>query len=132
MSWLVFCANWLARRMQHAMKQMIARLAGKSGLNHPLTWSFGEISREGKQMTKTDDFFLEKIATLALDTQFDTELAKRHALEAKRGLESHLEALETALCNIKRNADELLYLFRCLKVAKWEAEQEEEKTNGEN
>lgn len=85
-------------------------------------------------MTKTEfvDFFLEKITTLALETELDTELAGRHAFEAKRGLESHVEALETALCNIKRNADELLYLFRCLKVAKWDEEQEEEKENGED
>lgn len=85
-------------------------------------------------MTKTEivDFFLKKITTLALDTQVDTELAGRHAFEARQGWESHLEALETVLCNIKRNADNLLYLFSCLKVAKWEAEQEEEKTNGEN
>lgn len=85
-------------------------------------------------MKKTEfvDFFLEKIATLALETELDTELAGRHAFEAKRGRESHVEALETALCNIKRNADELLYLFRCLKVAKWDEEQEEEKENGED
>lgn len=48
------------------------------------------------------------------------------------GVSLNLEALETSLCNIKRNADELLYLFRCLKVAKWYEEQEEEKENGEN
>ena len=85
-------------------------------------------------MTKTEgvDFFLGKIATLALETELDTELAGRHAFEAKRGRESHLEALETVLCNIKRNADELLYLFRCLKVAKWEEEQEKEKRNEED
>lgn len=47
-------------------------------------------------------------------------------------LHLHLEALETVLCNIKRNADELLYLFRCLKVAKWEAEHKEDEENGEN
>ena len=29
-------------------------------------------------------------------------------------------------------ADELLYLFRCLKVAKWDEEQEEEKRNEED
>ena len=34
--------------------------------------------------TKGVDFFLGKIATLALDIQFDTELAKRHALGAKQ------------------------------------------------
>ena len=85
-------------------------------------------------MTKTEgvDFFLEKITTLALETELDTELAGRHAFEAKRGRKSHLEALETALCNIKRNAEELLYLFRCLKVAKWYEEQEEEKANDED
>lgn len=37
-------------------------------------------------MAKTEGvyFFLGKIATLALDTQFDTELAKRYALGAKQ------------------------------------------------
>lgn len=86
--------------------------------------------------TKGVDFFLGKIATLALDIQFDTELAKRHALGAKQvggGISPlHLEILETKLCNIKRDADELLFLFRCLKVAKLDEEQEEEKENGEN
>ena len=85
-------------------------------------------------MTKTEivDFFLKKITTLALDTQVDTELAGRHAFESRQGWESHLEALEAVLCNIKRNADELLYLFRCLKVAKWEEEHKEDEENGEN
>lgn len=38
-------------------------------------------------MAKTEgvDFFLGKIATLALETELDTELAGRHAFEAKRG-----------------------------------------------
>ena len=45
--------------------------------------------------TKCVDFFLGKIATLALDIQFDTELAKRHALGAKQvgGGESLLSIL---------------------------------------
>lgn len=44
--------------------------------------------------TKGVDFFLGKIATLALDIQFDTELAKRHALGAKQvGGESLLSIL---------------------------------------
>lgn len=89
-------------------------------------------------MTKTEgvDFFLGKIATLTLDIQFDMELAKRHALGAKQvggGISPlHLEILETKICNIKRDADELLFLFRCLKVAKWNEEQEKEKANDED
>lgn len=86
-------------------------------------------------MTKTEgvDFFLEKITTLALETELDTELAGRYAFEAKQGRESlNLEALETALCKIKRNADELLHIFNRLVVAKWDEEQEEEKENGED
>ena len=55
MIWLVFCANFLALRIQKVvMHQIVAWIAGRSGLNHPLTWSFGEISRKGKKMAKTE------------------------------------------------------------------------------
>lgn len=61
-------------------------------------------------------------------------MAERLAFEAKqKGGESlYLEILEPRLCNIKRNADELLNLFSCLKAAKWDEEKEEEKENGED
>lgn len=86
-------------------------------------------------MAKTEfvDFYLEKITTLAIETQIETNLAERYAFEARQGRESlNLEALETALCKIKRNADELLHIFNRLVVAKWDEEQEEEKANGED
>lgn len=83
--------------------------------------------------TEGVDFFLGEITALAAKTKLEAYLAERYAFEAKQGRESlNLEALETALCKIKRNADELLHIFNRLVVAKWDEEQEEEKGNGED
>lgn len=83
--------------------------------------------------TEGVDFFLGKITALAAKTKLEAYLAERYAFEAKQGRESlNLEALETALCKIKRNADELLHIFNRLVVAKLDEEQEEEKENGED
>jgi len=83
--------------------------------------------------TEGVDFFLGEITALATKTKLEAYLAERYAFEAKQGRESlNLEALETALCKIKRNADELLHIFNRLVVAKWDEEQEEEKENGED
>ena len=83
--------------------------------------------------TEGVDFFLGGITALAAKTKLEAYLAERYAFEAKQGRESlNLEALETALCKIKRNADELLNLFSRLKAAKWDEEQEKEKRNEED
>lgn len=80
--------------------------------------------------TEGVDFFLGKITALAAKTKLEAYLAERYAFEARQGRESlNLEALETALCKIKRNADELLHIFNRLVVAKWDEEQEEKKEN---
>ena len=76
--------------------------------------------------TEGVDFFLGGITALAAKTKLEAYLAERYAFEAKQGRESlNLEALETALCKIKRNADELLHIFNRLVVAKWEEEHKE-------
>lgn len=43
-----------------------------------------------------------------------------------------LETFDTIIHDIQYNTNKLMFLFRCLKVAKWDEDQEEEKANDED